>query len=290
MLATVKPTTFADEPGLWLADYPWPKFDGHKYLRGHAVVMSGPVQSTGAARLAARGALRAGAGLVTVASPRDALAVNAAQLTAIMVREVDGPRGLSACLSDQRKNALLIGPGHGVGEGTRAMVRAALAAPPAVVLDADALTSFAEDPDTLFAAIAGRAAPVVMTPHEGEFARLFSDLVDGDKVERTKRAAARAGATVVLKGADTVIAAPHGRAAINATASPWLATAGSGDVLGGIVLGMLAQGMSGFLGASAAVWLHGEAAEAFGPGLIAEDLPEMLPDVLRGLEALSADG
>jgi len=285
VLATIKPTMFADEPALWLPHYPWPTVDGHKYLRGDAVVVSGPVYSTGAARLAARGALRAGAGLVTVASPRDAIAVNASQLTAIMVREADGAHGLSQLLADPRKNALLIGPGHGVGEQTRSMVLAALAAKPAVVLDADALTSFAEDPETLFKAIAAREAHVVLTPHEGEFARLFGDVPGASKVDRTRTAAARAGATVVLKGADTVIAAADGQAAINGTASPWLATAGSGDVLGGIVLGLLAQGMSGFLGASAAVWLHGEAAKAFGPGLIAEDLPEMLPLVLRDLES-----
>ncbi|HUU66217.1 MAG TPA: NAD(P)H-hydrate dehydratase [Methyloceanibacter sp.] len=287
VLATVKPTIFADDPALWLAAYPWPTVAGHKYSRGDAVVVSGPVYSTGAARMAARSALRAGAGLVTVASPRDAIAVNASQLTAIMVREADGPRGLATLLADPRKNALLIGPGHGVGEETRSMVLAALAAQPAMVLDADALTSFADDPDTLFKAIKVREVPVVLTPHEGEFARLFGDITGDDKVVRTKTAAARSGATVVLKGADTVIAEPHGEAAINATASPWLATAGSGDVLGGIVLGMLAQGMDGFLGASAAVWLHGEAARLFGPGLIAEDLPEMLPEVLRDLEALT---
>jgi len=284
VLAEIKPNTFANEPALWLPDYPWPTQEGHKYLRGHAVVASGPLYSTGAARLAARGALRAGAGLVTVASPRDALAVNAAQLTAVMVREVDDARGLSELLADARNNAFLIGPGHGVGEGTRAMVLAALAAGPRVVLDADALTSFAEDRDTLFKAIQAREAPVVMTPHDGEFARLFGDVPGNSKVDRAREAAARAGATIVLKGADTVIAAPGGEAAIDAAGTPWLATAGSGDVLGGMVLGLLAQGMGGFLGASAAVWMHGEAARLFGPGLIAEDLPEMLPAVLRDLE------
>ncbi len=286
VLTEIEPNTFANGPGLWLAEFPWPTVEGHKYLRGHAVVASGSLYSTGAARLAARGALRIGAGLVTVASPRDALEVNAAQLTAVMVREVDDARGLSGLLADARKNAFLIGPGHGVGEQTKAMVLAALAASPAVVLDADALTSFADDPETLFKAIKARAAPVMMTPHEGEFSRLFGDVPGASKVDRTRKAAARAGATVLLKGADTVIAAPGGEAAIDSAGTPWLATAGSGDVLGGMVLGMMAQGMTGFLGASAAVWMHGKAAELFGPGLIAEDLPEMLPHVLRELERL----
>ncbi|MEZ5873956.1 MAG: NAD(P)H-hydrate dehydratase [Hyphomicrobiales bacterium] len=284
VLAAVKPNTFANGPGLWLPEFPWPTIEGHKYLRGHAVVASGPMYGTGAARMAARSALRVGAGLVTVASPRDALAVNAAQLTAVMVREVNDARGLSELLADTRKNAFLIGPGHGVGEGTRSMVLAALAASPRVVLDADALTSFADHPDTLFKAITSREAPVVLTPHEGEFARLFGDVPGDSKVDRTRAAAARSGATVLLKGADTVIATPSGEASIDAAGTAWLATAGSGDVLGGMVLGMLAQGMSAFLGTSAAVWMHGEAARQFGPGLIAEDLSEMVPAVLRDLE------
>lgn len=283
VLETVKPNTFANEPALWHGEFPWPTEAGHKYRRGHALVASGPVDATGAARLAARGALRAGAGLVTVASPRNALAVNASQLTAVMVREADGPRGIAALLADSRKNAFLIGPGHGVGEETRASVLAALEAPPAVVLDADALTAFAEDSDTLFKAIQRRQAPVVLTPHEGEFVRLFGEVAGASKVDKTRSAAARAGATVVLKGADTVIAAPDGRAAIDANGTPWLATAGSGDVLGGMILGLLAQGMDGFLGACAGVWMHGQAARLFGPGLIAEDLPEMLPRVFVGL-------
>lgn len=284
VLETVKPNTFANDPALWLPSFPWPTEGGHKYLRGHALVASGAQDATGAARMAARGALRAGAGLVTVASPRNALAVNASQLTAVMVREADGPQGIAALLSDSRKNAFLIGPGHGVGEETKAMVLAALKAGPAVVLDADALTSFAEDSETLFKAIRAREAPVVMTPHEGEFVRLFGEVPGDSKVDKARAAAARAGAIVVLKGADTVIVAPDGAAVIDANGTPWLATAGSGDVLGGMILGMLAQGMTGFLGASAAVWMHGEAAKLFGPGLIAEDLPDMLPDVLRDLQ------
>lgn len=285
VLAAIAPKTFANEPPLWLAQFPWPKQVSHKYARGHAVVMSGPLYSTGAARLAARGALRAGAGLVTVASPRDALAVNAAQLTAIMVREADDARGLKILLADKRKNAVLIGPGVGVGERTKALVYAALDSNTAVVLDADAITSFGDDQAALFARIASRAAAVVLTPHDGEFARAFADLVALPKLERARQASARSGAIIALKGADTVVAAPDGTASINATSSPWLATAGTGDVLGGMVLGLLAQGMTGFAATSAAVWLHGAAAKAFGPGLIAEDLPETLPLVLRALAA-----
>jgi len=284
ILAEIKPNTFANEPGLWLAQFPWPKVEGHKYLRGHAVVVSGPAYSTGAARLGARGALRAGAGLVTVASPRDAVPINAAQLTAIMVREADDARGLKNLLADPRKNAVLLGPGLGVGERTKETVLAALGTGAAVVLDADALTSFAEEPERLFAAISSRSAPVVMTPHDGEFARLFGDLAGLPKLERARKAASRSAAVIVLKGPDTAVAAPDGKTSINATTSPWLATAGTGDVLGGMILGLLAQGMPGFEGASAAVWLHGAAAKAFGPGLIAEDLPEMLPKVLRELQ------
>ena len=261
VLATIAPKTFANEPALWLAQFPWPKTTSHKYARGHAVVVSGPLYSTGAARLAARGALRAGAGLVTVASPRDALAVNAAQLTAIMVREADDARGLKALLADKRKNAVLIGPGVGVGERTKELVYAALDSEAAIVLDADAITSFGDDPAALFAKIAARAAPVVLTPHDGEFARLFGDLAALPKLERARQAAARSGAIIALKGADTVVASPDGMASINATTSPWLATAGTGDVLGGMVLGLLAQGMPGFAGDERrrlAAWRRGQ--------------------------------
>ena len=285
VLATIEPRSFVNEPALWLVRYPWPQAEGNKYDRGHAVVVSGPGFSTGVARLAARGALRAGAGLVTVASPKDAVAVNASQLTAIMVREADGASGLAALLADTRLNAVLIGPGVGIGERTREMVHAVLGSHAAVVLDADALTSFAENPDALFAAIAARPAPVAMTPHDGEFARIFGDIDGPSRLTRAKEAASRSDAVMVLKGADTVAALPDGLASINATTSPWLATAGSGDVLGGIVLAMFAQRMEPFAAASSAVWQHGAAALAFGPGLIAEDLPEMLPRVLRELEA-----
>ena len=288
VLATISPKTFANEPSLWLAEFPWPKPEGHKYARGHVVVVSGPTYSTGAARLGARGALRVGAGLVTVASPRDAIKVNAVQLTAIMVREADDARALASLLADERKNAVLVGPGIGVGERTKELVRSVLASKAAVVLDADAITSFADDAKQLFAAIKSHKTPVVMTPHDGEFARLFGDIQATSKLERARAAAARSRATILLKGSDTVVAAPDGLASINATTSPWLATGGSGDVLGGMVAGLLAQRMNGFHAASAATWLHGAAARAFGPGLIAEDIPEMLRAVLSDLVNLAS--
>jgi len=287
LLTTIAPKAFANEPLLWLSNFPWPKPEGHKYARGHAVVVSGPAYSTGAARLGARGALRVGAGLVTVASPRDAIKVNAAQLTAIMVREANDARALANLLADERKNAVLIGPGILVGERTKELVFAALASNTAVVLDADAITSFSDDAKRLFAAIRSRKAPVIMTPHDGEFARLFGDIRAASKLERAREAAARSGAVILLKGSDTVVAAPDAIASVNATTSQWLATAGSGDVLGGMVAGLLAQRMTAFQAASAAVWLHGSAAKAFGPGLIAEDIPEMLPGVLRELANLA---
>src|SRR6516162_4476695 len=244
------------------------------------------------ARLAARGALRAGAGLVTIATPREALAVNAAANLAVMVRPVDGADELARFLDDPRRNVVLLGPGGGVGQPMRDLVMAALKGERAVVLDADALTSFAQEPQTLCAAIRRRAKATVVTPHEGEFSRLFKALADESlsKLERARRAAQRTGAVVLLKGPDTVVAARDGHAAITDNAPPWLATAGSGDVLAGIVAGCLAQGMPGFEAAAAAVWLHGEAGTAAGPGLIAEDLPEAVPGVYQRLFAQLAAG
>ncbi len=265
----------------------------HKYDRGHAVVVSGPSWSTGAARLAARGALRAGAGLVTIASPREALPVNAAASLAIMVRPADSASDLAAFLADRRFNAVAIGPGLGVGEPTCARVLAALAGDRAVVLDADAITSFASDPGRLAQALLARAGrATILTPHEGEFSRYFWRLDErtkvGSKLERARLAAAITGAVVLIKGADTVVAAPDGRAGIAANAPAFLATAGAGDVLTGMAAGLLAQGMPVFAAASAAVWLHGEAALAAGPGLISEDLPEALPRVYRGAACMIA--
>ncbi len=279
VLGEIEPGTYENGPDLW--DLPLPATDGHKYDRGHAVVASGPPRATGAARLAARGALRAGAGLVTVASPGSALAVNAAHLTAIMIETFESTFGLEKIVEDPRKNALVIGPGFGIGPDTRAAVAAFLATDAAVVLDADALTSFADDPEELFVAIRSRRARTVVTPHEGEFSRLFGG--EGSKLQRARHASLASDAIVVLKGPDTVIAHPDGRAAITANAPPWTATAGAGDVLTGFIAGLLAQNMDAFQAVCAGVWLHGEAAAEIGPGLIAEDLPEALPTVLRRL-------
>jgi ADP-dependent NAD(P)H-hydrate dehydratase / NAD(P)H-hydrate epimerase len=280
--------TFENLPALWRALFPVPQLAGHKYVRGHAVVVSGPSWSTGAARLAARGALRAGAGLVTLASPREALAVNATASLAVMVRPVDGASELTHFLADRRFNAVGIGPGIGVGEGTCELALAALAGERAVVLDADAITSFAPNPQRLVKALSDRGgAATILTPHEGEFSRYFGALDErtkaGSKLERARLAAQLIGAVLVLKGADTVVASPDGRAAIAANAPAYLATAGAGDVLTGITTGLLAQGMPAFEAAAAAVWLHGEAARAGGPGLISEDLSEQLPQVYRAL-------
>jgi hydroxyethylthiazole kinase-like uncharacterized protein yjeF len=288
VLEEIRPHTFENIPQFWRKSFPVPPIDGHKYARGHAIVVSGDLAATGAARMAARGALRAGAGLVTLASPRDALAVNASALTAVMVRAINTAVEFAELLTDKRLNTCVIGPGAGLGVRTRDFVLTALSAKRNLVLDADALTSFAEAPDHLFEAIKDSHDPqVVLTPHEGEFPRLFSDISNKhpgrSKLERVGAAAERSGAIVLLKGPDTVVASPDGRATIAANAPPWLATAGAGDVLAGMIAGMLAQGVAAFEAASIGVWMHGEAAREAGPGLIAEDLPEVLPAVFRHL-------
>jgi NAD(P)H-hydrate epimerase len=279
VLEGVAPTVAANHPDWWRHLFPWPGAEAHKYTRGHALVVGGAVM-TGAPRLAACAAARLGAGLVTAAVPDEAFPIYAAALTGVIVQRAGTLDALRGLLADRRRNAALIGPGTGVGPETRDKALAILAAGKRTVLDADALTVFADDPSALFAAI---GPDCVLTPHEGEFARLFN--TTGSKLDRARRAAAASGAVVLLKGNDTVIAAPDGRAAINEGAPPELATAGSGDVLAGLVLALLAQGMPVFEAAAAAVWLHAASARRHGPGLVAEDLVEVLPGVLAALQA-----
>ncbi len=277
VLADIAPQTFANGPALWRARFPRPGAATNKYHRGHAVILGGQ-EMTGAARLAALAARRVGAGLVTLAVPPSQFPVYAAGQPGTLVKPVTNNWEFGEFLSDPRRNAVLLGPGAGVSERTRRRVLTALRKHKACVIDADGLTVFEGHPDGMFGEI---AAPCLLTPHEGEFARLFS--VDGDKLSRARHAAQRSGAVVLLKGADTVIAAPDGRAVVNTLAPPGLATGGTGDVLAGFALGLMAQGMDAFDAGCAAAWLHGAAAESFGPGLIAEDLSDMLPGVLRRL-------
>lgn len=278
----VTPTAFLNGPSVWTL--PAPRPEDHKYRRGHAVVVGGGAM-TGAGRLAARGARRIGAGMLTIGCPEPARAIYQADAPGNIVRALEGAADLADLLEDERYNAILLGSGGGRGPLLASMVMTALSTGRAVVLDADALTSFEDDPRTLFDAIQG---PTVFTPHAGEFARLFPDL-NGDRMMKARAAAQRSGAVVVLKGPDTLVAAPDGRVAINASAPPTLATAGTGDVLAGMVLGLMAQGMAAFEAAAAAVWVHGMAAAVHGPGLVAEDVPEAIPVVLRALSGHTGD-
>lgn len=252
-----------------------PAPDVHKYLRGHALLFSGPALHTGAIRLSAHAALAVGAGLVTICGDHQALSEHAAHVTAIMLREYDA--ALSAI--DPRVTALAIGPGAGVGQSTRQVVLALLERKLPIILDADAMTSFSNDQTTLFGALHDRA---VLTPHEGEFSRLFPDIDLTDRHEAARVAAERSGATILLKGAETNIAAPDGRMASNRHASPWLATAGSGDILTGIICGLLAQGCPAFDSAGIGAWLHGDIGVRFGPGLTADLMAAQIPLVLQG--------
>jgi NAD(P)H-hydrate epimerase len=278
VLHEIGPTLWKNEPPLWSPLVAHHDLADHKYKRGHLTILGG-AEATGAARLAALAARRAGAGLVTIGAPRAALPIYRAAEPGNLVTECDGDDAFGRLLADERRNAALIGPGSGHDGRTRSAVLSALEARRSVVLDADALTVFADRPETLFRAIAG---PVLMTPHAGEFRRLFADLADvPSKVERTRAAARRSGAAILLKGPDTVIAAPDGRAVINVHAPSALATAGSGDVLSGIAAGFMARGLAPLAAGSAAAWIHGESGYRFGrPGLIAEDLVDCLPEAL----------
>ncbi|WMT88744.1 NAD(P)H-hydrate dehydratase [Pelagibacterium sp. 26DY04] len=279
VLAEIDVKLFENDPRLWRL--PVRETAGHKFDAGHCVVVSGDALHTGATRLSAMGAARIGAGLVTLAGEREALMVHAAHVTAIMLAEAADAEELAELLEDVRKNVVVMGPGMGVDVRTRAMVLAALESGARLVLDADAMTSFEGESETLFKAI-GRREPgsVVLTPHMGEFKRLFGE-IQGAKTEKATAAAERSGAVVLLKGSDTVIAHPEGRAVINTTGTPLLATAGAGDVLAGLIGGLLAQGMDTLGAACASAYIHGRAATAFGKrGMVAEDLPGMVPVVL----------
>lgn len=287
VLNGIKPKYFENRPGLWGTKLPNHRADTHKYSRGGVAVFSGGPSSTGAARLAARAASRSGAGAVTVLSPPTAMMVNACHLTSIMVKPVDDPADAADTLSSGKYRSTVIGPGFGLGNRLRQVCLAVLAIKPsqkqpnpqAIILDADALTEFSSSSEELFSLISDSACEVVLTPHEGEFSRLFPDLAadyDLSKLERAKRAAQRSAAIVVLKGPDTVIASPGGMSAINTNGSIILATAGSGDVLAGTIAGLSAQGMVAFDAACAAVWLHGEAGKISGIGSMAEDIADAL--------------
>jgi NAD(P)H-hydrate epimerase len=282
VLDSIAPRIDANAPAFWGGQFPWPDASSHKYSRGHVVIAGGGT-TTGAARLAAFGAARIGAGLVTLASPTPALPIYAAALAFALVVADDAPADFAARIAEDRVRAALVGPGAGTGKETAERALAVLGAGKPLVLDADGITAFKSDPDRLFQAIG--TTPAVLTPHEGEFSRLFA--CQGDRLTRARLAAAESGAVVVLKGADTIVAAPDGRSAINENAPPWLATGGSGDVLAGIVAGLLAQGMPAFEAAAASVWLHGAAAAHVGPGLIASDLPDALPQVISALHRVA---
>ena len=279
VLDRIAPRQHENAPAAWREEFPRRRLDDHKYRRGHALLIGGPMMS-GAIRLAARAARRVGAGLVSVAAPPDSLAAVAADWPGTIMVPLGEAADYPDVLADERRNALLIGPGAGRSAATRDRVLASLSTGRSCVLDADALTVFADAPPALFAAL---HAGCVMTPHEGEFARLFDLPPELGKLERARRAAVACGAVVLLKGGDSVIAAPDGRALINANAPPSLATAGSGDVLAGLIVGLLAQGMPAFAAAGAAAWLHGASAAAFGAALIAEDIVDALPGVLARL-------
>jgi NAD(P)H-hydrate epimerase len=279
VLESLRVDTWENDPTLWRSEMPRAKSSSNKYTRGHALLCGG-YPMTGAARMAARAAARIGAGLTTIAVPDIAFPLYAAALTSIMVQPLKQDGDLAHLLSDSRYTAFLIGPGAGVNDATCETAIELLETARPVVLDADAISVFASRGAELARAIRG---PCVMTPHDGEFSRVFA--AQGDKLSRARAAARQSGAVIVLKGADTVIAAPDGRAVVNSNAPASLATAGSGDVLGGLILGLLAQGMDAFpAGAAAGVWIHGAAAADFGPGLLAEDLPDLVPAVLRRLE------
>lgn len=283
IIASVAGECFENHPSLWRERMPWPRIEQHKYDRGHALIMGGPAWRTGAAKLAAHAALRMAAGLVTIACPSDALAVYAPALAAVMLHPFENAKDIPSYCKERKISAVLIGPGYGVGNATRKIVLALLEHEITLVLDADALTSFEGHAPMLFNAIRNCKAPVALTPHAGEFRRLFGSpsSSDTDKVSIACEAAKQSGAVMILKGADTVIAHPKGKAFITTNAPPILATAGSGDVLAGMIAGLLAADMPVLEAAAAAAWVHGECANRFGVGFIADDFDAIIPEVLH---------
>lgn len=278
VLAEIKPQSFLNDPGLWGHVFPFAGPESHKYHRGHLLVLGGREPTLGASRLASLAGLRVGAGLVTLAAPSETYPIQATALTDVMVRRFDSAFGFLGILADPRINSVLLGPGAGVGERTSELLQDVAARGRKMVIDADALTSLVGRLDILNAA---RNTDVVLTPHEGEFARLFPTLKPkDDRVQAVREAAAAAGAVVVLKGVSTVVGAPDGRVSVAANAPAWLSVAGTGDVLAGMIAGLMAQGMPAFEAASAGVWLHGEAAMEAGRGLVASDLLQFIPAVL----------
>lgn len=283
-IVQLKPQIALNDPSLWRDRLHKPVTGDHKYTRGHALVLGGAVM-TGAARLAARAARRVGAGLLTIACPQDAVAIYADDEPGAIVRAIGTDADFERLVAEPRVNAILVGPGAGVDDTTRRRALLALASRKPCVLDADALSVFADTPDILFQRL---GAHCLLTPHDGEFARLFPDLAEpaalaAGKLARTRAASKRSGATVLLKGADTVIAHPDGTAIISPFGPPTLATGGSGDVLAGLAVGLIAQGMDAFWAAAAGSWFQAQAARAIGAALIADDLPEQIPALLARL-------
>ncbi len=283
VLADIVPRAFENHPALWRAFWPIYAVDGHKYHRGHVLVFGGRPPALGASRLTAMAALRTGAGLVTLAAPQDSYAIQAAALDEVMVAPFAHREALAGLIANKRFSVMAIGPGAGVDEDIRQAVCAVLGTGRPVILDADALTAFEDDPTRLFRAIRG---PTVLTPHAGEFGRLFKDDMADGKIAGARRAAAESGAVVIFKGPDTVIATPDGLAIIDGHGPAHLATAGTGDVLAGIVAGLLAQQMAPWAAAAAAVQIHGDAALSHGRGMIAGDLIQSLPEAMRRLDRL----
>ncbi|WP_051548137.1 NAD(P)H-hydrate dehydratase [Sneathiella glossodoripedis] len=273
---------FENSPELWGDYFNAPAITGHKYDRGHCTIVGGGISQTGAARIAARTALRAGAGAATLLCAPSSLLVYAQALEAVMVSALDSADDLKEFIEKKRIHSILIGPANGVTDRTRAFVVEALKTDACVVLDADAITVFQNDPEELFTLIrAKKGGAVIMTPHEAEYKRVFD--FEGNALERARAAAQSSGAVIILKGATTVVASPDGRVILNTHSSPWLATAGSGDALAGIVCGLLACLKSSFEAAASSVWIHGDAGLRLGPGMIAEDIEVVLPRIMGEL-------